>query len=93
MVAAAGLMFRQENTNAMENMTQAFIAMKTWANMLHPADRLPPSLQHDLNRHEDVLKADADGDAIGGDDATDALRYLVAYKPRILYVRRLAGFC
>jgi len=37
-----------------------------------------PSLQHDPNRPEDVLKVDADEDGIGGDDAADTLRYLVA---------------
>jgi phage terminase large subunit len=35
-----------------------------------------PSLQHDPNRPEDVLKVDADEDGVGGDDAADALRYL-----------------
>ena len=38
-----------------------------------------PSLQHDPNRPEDVLKVDADEDGVGGDDAADA-RYLVATK-------------
>jgi hypothetical protein len=37
-----------------------------------------PNLQHDPNRPEDVLKVDADNDGQGGDDAADALRYLVA---------------
>jgi hypothetical protein len=31
-------------------------------------------LQHDTNRPEDVLKADADEDNVGGDDAADAVR-------------------
>jgi len=39
-----------------------------------------PSLQHDPNRPEDVLKVDADEEGIGGDDAADACRYLVADK-------------
>ena len=51
-----------------------------------------PSLQHDPSRPEDVLKADADEDGIGGDDAADALRYLVATKPRTVSVRKLRGF-
>ena len=34
------------------------------------------------NRPEDVLKADADEDGVGGDDTADALRYLVATKAR-----------
>jgi hypothetical protein len=41
-----------------------------------------PSLQHDPNRPEDVLKVDADEEGIGGDDAADACRYLVATKGR-----------
>ena len=31
-----------------------------------------PSLQHDPNRPEDVLKVDADEDSVGGDDAATA---------------------
>ena len=50
-----------------------------------------PSLQHDPNRPEDVLKVDADEDGIGGDDAADALRYLVATKSRAVAMRKLRG--
>jgi hypothetical protein len=50
-----------------------------------------PSLQHDPSRPEDVLKVDADEDGIGGDDAADALRYLLATKSRELRVRKLRG--
>jgi phage terminase large subunit len=50
-----------------------------------------PSLQHDPNRPEDVLKIDADEDGIGGDDPADALRYLVATKARAVTQRKLAG--
>jgi phage terminase large subunit len=50
-----------------------------------------PALQHDPNRPEDVLKVDADEEGVGGDDAADALRYLVATKPRVLHVRKLSG--
>jgi phage terminase large subunit len=50
-----------------------------------------PSLQHDPNRPEDVLKVDADEDGVGGDDAADALRYLVATKGREVRARKLAG--
>jgi phage terminase large subunit len=39
-------------------------------------------LQHDPNRPEDVLKVDCDEQGAGGDDAADALRYLVASQPR-----------
>jgi len=41
-----------------------------------------PDLQHDPNRPEDVLKVDADDSGAGGDDAADALRYLVASQPK-----------
>ena len=50
-----------------------------------------PMLQHDPNRPEDVLKVDADEDGVGGDDAADALRYLVATKPRTISERKLRG--
>ena len=50
-----------------------------------------PSLQHDPNRPEDVLKIDADEDGAGGDDPADALRYMVGTKPREIYQRRLRG--
>jgi phage terminase large subunit len=50
-----------------------------------------PALQHDPNRPEDVLKVDADEEGNGGDDAADALRYLVATKPRTVVVRKLRG--
>jgi hypothetical protein len=50
-----------------------------------------PSLQHDPNRPEDVLKVDADEDGNGGDDTADALRYLVATKSREIVARRLRG--
>jgi hypothetical protein len=51
-----------------------------------------PSLQHDPNRPEDVLKVDADEDGVGGDDAADCLRYLVATKSRTVVQRRLTGW-
>ena len=50
-----------------------------------------PALQHDPNRPEDVLKIDADDDGIGGDDAADCLRYLVASKSRTITQRKLRG--
>ena len=50
-----------------------------------------PTLQHDPNRPEDVLKVDADEDGIGGDDCADALRYLVATKARVVTQRKLRG--
>jgi len=51
-----------------------------------------PALQHDPNRPEDVLKVDADEDGVGGDDAADALRYLVATKSRTISQKKLSGF-
>ena len=50
-----------------------------------------PGLQHDPNRQEDVLKVDVDEDGVGGDDAADALRYLVGTKAREVRVRKLRG--
>ena len=50
-----------------------------------------PSLQHDPNRPEDVLKVDADEDGVGGDDAADCFRYLVATKSRVVAQRKLRG--
>jgi phage terminase large subunit len=50
-----------------------------------------PALQHDPHRPEDVLKVDMDDDGNGGDDAADALRYLVATKSRAVTQRKLRG--
>ena len=50
-----------------------------------------PILQHDPHRPEDVLKVDADEEGIGGDDAADCCRYLVATKTRGIALRKLAG--
>jgi hypothetical protein len=38
-----------------------------------------------------VLKVDCDEDGVGGDDAADALRYLVATKSRTIAQRKLRG--
>jgi len=38
-----------------------------------------------------VLKVDADEEGIGGDDAADCCRYLIATKSRGLAMRKLAG--
>jgi hypothetical protein len=51
-----------------------------------------PLLQHDPNRPEDVLKVDVDEDGVGGDDAADCFRYLVASKARIITMEKLRGF-
>ena len=50
-----------------------------------------PAMQHDPNRPEDVLKVDADEEGVGGDDAADTLRYLIATKANKVYVRKLVG--
>jgi len=50
-----------------------------------------PTLQHDPNRPEDVLKVDADEEGVGGDDCADCLRYLVATKSRAVVSRKLRG--
>ena len=50
-----------------------------------------PSLQHDPHRPEDVLKVDADEEGVGGDDAADALRYLIATKAREVRMGKLKG--
>jgi hypothetical protein len=50
-----------------------------------------PALQHDPNKPEDVMKFDADEDGVGGDDAADALRYLVASKGAGGVVKKLRG--
>ena len=50
-----------------------------------------PTLVHDPSRPEDVLKVDADEEGIGGDDAADCCRYLVATKARGMALRKLAG--
>ena len=51
-----------------------------------------PTLQHDPNRPEDVLKADPDEDGIGGDDPADALRYGVGTHPLSGRIAKLIGF-
>jgi len=48
-----------------------------------------PAPQHDPNRPEDVLKVDADEEGVGGNDAADALRYLVTTKSRAVVQRKL----
>jgi phage terminase large subunit len=51
-----------------------------------------PSMQHDPHRPEDVLKVDCDEEGVGGDDAADCLRYLVATRARSISQRKLRGF-
>src|ERR1043166_6429286 len=42
-------------------------------------------LQHDPDRPGDVLKINPNEEGVGGDDAADALRYLIATKPIRIY--------
>jgi hypothetical protein len=50
-----------------------------------------PLLQHDPDRPGDVLKTNVDEEGAGGDDAADALRYLVATTPRVIEMVKLRG--
>jgi hypothetical protein len=50
-----------------------------------------PYLQHDPDRPADVLKVHTDEEGLGGDDAADALRYLVATRFPHCYVTKLRG--
>lgn len=50
-----------------------------------------PLLQHDPNKPEDVLKVDVDADGVGGDDAADSLRYLLASKTKRVRAAKLVG--
>lgn len=51
-----------------------------------------PYLQHDPDRPGDILKINTNEEGTGGDDAADALRYLVATKSNIINVVKLRGF-
>src|ERR1035437_5283085 len=48
-----------------------------------------PCLQHDPDRPGDILKTSLTEAGTGGDDAADALRYLVTFQPRRVYARKL----
>ncbi|MEI7729122.1 MAG: hypothetical protein WCO56_06105 [Verrucomicrobiota bacterium] len=50
-----------------------------------------PYVQHDPDRPGDVLKTNVNEEGTGGDDAADALRYLVASRSPQIYVRKLTG--
>ena len=54
-------------------------------------ETLPP-MQHGPHRPDHVLKVDCDEDGVGGDDAADCLRYLVATRARTVTQRKLRGF-
>jgi hypothetical protein len=51
-----------------------------------------PYLQHDPDQPADILKADTNDEGLGGDDAADACRYLLATKPREIFQTKLRGF-
>jgi hypothetical protein len=51
-----------------------------------------PFLQHDPDQPADVLKTKPNEEGLGGDDAADALRYLVATESRNCSVRKLTGW-
>lgn len=44
------------------------------------------------DRPGDILKTNTNEEGAGGDDAPDALRYMIATKPNILHVVKLKGF-
>jgi hypothetical protein len=48
-------------------------------------------LRQSTAEDRDVLKVDADEDGVGGDDAADCLRYLIATKRRAMMQRKLRG--
>jgi hypothetical protein len=50
-----------------------------------------PTLQHDPDLPADVLKFNANDEGLGGDDAADALRYLVATPVRRVRQVKLRG--
>ena len=50
-----------------------------------------PYAQHDSDRPGDVIKTNINEEGEGGDDALDALRYMVATRPARVYVRKLTG--
>src|SRR5262249_34342307 len=51
-----------------------------------------PYLQHDPDRPADILKMNTDEEGLGGDDAADALRYLVATRFPRCFTTKLRGF-
>ncbi len=50
-----------------------------------------PYLQYDPDRSGDILKTNTNEEGTGGDDAADALRYMVATKPNVIRVAKLRG--
>jgi len=50
-----------------------------------------PFLQTDPDQPADILKTNTNEEGLGGDDAADALRYMVAYRPQKIHVVKLRG--
>jgi phage terminase large subunit len=50
-----------------------------------------PYLQHDPDRPGDILKTNVNEERAGGDDAADALRYMIATKSYRVHVVQLRG--
>jgi hypothetical protein len=50
-----------------------------------------PMLQHDPDRPGDILKTNINEEGVGGDDAADAFRYLVATNSPTVTVKKLRG--
>ena len=62
-----------------------------WVGIARLLDCLP-AMQHDPNRPQGrVESGDADEEGVGGDDAADALRYLIATTTRTVSQNKLRG--
>ena len=99
--ADLGITLRPANTDRVNGWAEILKRLGDSAASAHPSlfihrrctrliDTLP-ALQHDPNRPEDVLKTDPDEHGLGGDDAADALRYLLASKVPVLRLEKLGG--
>ncbi len=71
------------------NVLWSLIAGKLWGSQLASQGNCRTKRQAPLGM--DVLKVDCDEDGVGGDDAADALRYLVATKWRSISQGKLRG--
>ena len=96
-----GVTLQPANTNRVQGWTEIL------ARLGDPAARIKPTLffherckqllnclpflQHDPDHPADVLKTNTNEEGLGGDDAADALRYLVATKARRVCPFKLRG--
>jgi phage terminase large subunit len=96
-----GIRLSQANTNRVQGWTEILHRLGA------PDDNIPPTLfihprcerlintlpylQHDPANPADLLKSNPDEEGLGGDDAADCLRYLVASKARIVHQVKLRG--